>query len=312
MPLDEDTGRLLEDLRRAGIKPTHQLSPEEARANLKRRRAMDTTAPIPMVSVDESSVPTASGAVRVRIYRPSKGGELPILLYMHGGGWVTGDLDTQDFHCRTFAQGASCLVVSIDYSLAPETRFPTAAEECYAVLRWAAENATALGGDSSRIAIAGPSAGGNLAAAVALMARDRGGPPLVFQMLIYPVLDFSYETPSYRENARGFLLEKEDMQWYWAQYLASPDDGSHPYASPGRSPDLRGLPPAYIATAEFDPLRDEGEAYAERLLAAGVPVSLRRHAGLIHGFFGMTSAVPAARAAVDQAVEALERGLASP
>ena len=305
MPLDERTRELLERYRASGVRPTHELSPEEARANLKRRRAMANARTVEMATVTDQVVPGPGGELRLRLYRPVPDEVLPMVLYMHGGGWVTGDLDTQDFHCRTFAQGGRCLVVSVDYRLAPEHKFPAAAEDCYFALKWIAKNAGSLAGDPSRIAVVGPSAGGNLAAVVAQMARDRGGPRVHFQMLIYPITDHSYDRPSYRENERGYLLETADMHWYWRQYLAQPEDAVEPYASPLRATDLRGLPPAYVVTAEYDPLRDEGEEYADRLKAAGVPAVKRRQDGLIHGFFGMTAEVPAADAAVKDAVRAL-------
>ena len=305
MPLNAQIRELLERYRASGVRPTHELSPEEARANLKRRRAMAAAAPIEMASVADQAVAGPGGDLRLRIYRPVADEVLPIVLYMHGGGWVTGDLDTQDFHCRLFASGAQCVVVSVDYRLAPEHKFPAAADDSFFALKWAAENAPSFGGDPSRIALVGPSAGGNLAAVVAQMARDRGGPRMHFQMLIYPITDHSYDRASYRENERGYLLETADMQWYWRQYLADPRDALDPYASPLRASDLSGLPPAYVITAEYDPLRDEGEEYADRLGAAGVPVTKKRHDGLIHGFFGMTAEVPAADAAVKDAVLAL-------
>jgi len=231
-----------------------------------------------------------------------------VLVYLHGGGWVLCSIETHDPTCRELANGAGCVVVSVGYRLAPEHRFPAPAEDCYAALEWVARNTASLGGDPARIALGGDSAGGNLTAAVTLMARDRGGPRLVHQLLVYPVLDHAFDTDSYRENADGLLLTRDMMRSFWASYLAREEDGRHPYASPLRASDLAGLPPAHVITAEYDPLRDEGEAYARRLAAAGVPCVQRRYDGMIHGFFGFTQMVDRARDAVADAARELRRG----
>ena len=196
-------------------------------------------------------------------------------------------------------------MVSVDYRLAPEHKFPIPAEDCYAATRHVAENAAAFGADPDRIAVGGDSAGGNLAAAVTLMARDRGGPRLSFQLLIYPATDFAFDTSSYRANAEGFGLTRKAARWYWSQYLPRPEDGANPLASPLRAQDLRGLPPARVITAEYDPLRDEGEAYAARLRAAGVRAEVRRFDGQIHGFFSMCGIMDQGKAAIDDAAAAL-------
>jgi acetyl esterase len=201
------------------------------------------------------------------------------------------------------------VVVSVDYRLAPEHKFPAAAEDAYAATQWVADHADELGGDPDRIAVAGDSAGGNLAAVVALMARDRGGPPLRFQLLVYPVTDFSFDTDSYRENAEGYFLHRASMEWYWRQYLASDDDGIDPYASPLRADDVTGVPPAMVITAEYDPLRDEGEAYGRKLADAGVDVSIRRFDGMFHGFFSMGAFLDGAKQATDDAHAALRDAL---
>jgi acetyl esterase len=226
-------------------------------------------------------------------------------VFLHGGGWVLCSLDTHDQTCRALTRDAGTITVSVDYRLAPDGRFPAAAEDAYAATTWAAEHAGELGGDPRRLAVAGDSAGGNLAAAAALMARDRGGPALAFQLLVYPVLDHRRVTPSHRENAEGFFLTGVHMRWYWEQYLGPDGDGAHPYASPGLAGDLAGLPPAHIVTAECDPLRDEGEDYARRLRDAGVPVEVVRYDGMFHGFFGMAELLPGARRAQDAAFGAL-------
>ena len=220
------------------------------------------------------------------------------------------DLDTHDGVCRQLANRAGCAVVSVDYRLAPEAKFPAGPEDCYAAARYAAEHAGELGVDAARIAVAGDSAGGNLAAVVALMARARRGPALCHQLLVYPVTNHDFETASYHENAEGYLLTRAMMQWFWGHYLATPEAGEDPWASPLREPDLSGLPAATVLTAEYDPLRDEGEAFAERLRAAGVPTSLTRYDGMFHGFFGMTAAIDRARDALDHAAGALRSAFA--
>jgi acetyl esterase len=235
-----------------------------------------------------------------------------MLVYFHGGGWVIGNLDTHDGVCRQLCNAAHCVVVSVDYRLAPEHPYPAAAEDAYAATRWVAANAAAIGGDPARIALGGDSAGGNLTAVVTLMARDRGGPPLVFQLLVYPATDApTADHPSYRENAEGYFLTRDMMLWFWNHYCGSTPDLTDAYRYPLRAKDLRRLPPAYVITAEFDPLRDEGEAYAARLREANVPVRLKRYAGMIHGFFGMGALLTQAREATKEAAEALRSAFAA-
>jgi acetyl esterase len=262
--------------------------------------------------VVDQSIPGPAGALEIplRIYWPVADARgLPVIVFFHGGGWVLCNLDTHDPLCRVMTNEVGAIVVSVDYRLAPEHRFPAAAEDAYAATRWVAANARELGADPTRLAVAGDSAGGNLAAVVALMARDRGAPPLRFQLLVYPVIDHACDTASYRENAEGYFLTAAHMRWYWDQYLGDLDR-SQPYASPLRAPSLAGLPPAHIVTAELDPLRDEAEAYAERLRAAGVPVTVRRASGMFHGFFGMAELLEGARQANDEAFRAVREALA--
>jgi acetyl esterase len=253
-------------------------------------RAMMALAPRPegepVAEVEDRTISANGGDIPVRIYRPDNSREpKPVLVWFHGGGWVIGTLDGADFGCRIMTNASGCVVVSVDYRLAPEHKFPTAADDCYAVTKWVADNAAELNVDASRLAVGGDSAGGNLAAVVALMARDSGGPEIKFQALIYPVTDFSFGTKSYADNANGYLLTKDSMVWFWNHYLSNEGDGGSFKASPIRASDLSGLPPAIVITAEFDPLRDEGEAYAERLKNAGVAVEAKRYDGEIHGFF---------------------------
>jgi acetyl esterase len=228
-----------------------------------------------------------------------------VLVYFHGGGWVVGTLDTHDTCCRALAVGAGCAVVSVDYRLAPEHKFPAAAEDAYAATCWVAEKGESLGVDPARIAVGGDSAGGNLATVVCLMARDRRGPELCHQLLVYPVTNYSFDTPSYRENADGYYLTHEKMVYFWNQYLPDEASGRNPYASPLQAPDLGDLPPALIITAGYDPLRDEGEAYANRLRSAGVTVRLSCYESMIHGFLIMGARIDQTRAVREEAARAL-------
>jgi acetyl esterase len=239
------------------------------------------------VAVEVRNVPGFNGdPIRVRIYRPLTQQPQAALLSLHGGGWVTGGLDSDEFKCHLLAHWTGCAIVSVDYRLAPEHPYPTPAEDCYAVTQWTAANAAALRLDAGRIGIAGSSAGGNLAACVAMMARDRRGPALRCQLLTYPVCDHDFDRPSYLMHAEGKLLSRRQMMWFWDQYAAGVDR-NHGYLSPARADDLTGLPPALVITAEFDPLCDEGEDYARRLADAGNEASLVRSQGMVHGFLAV-------------------------
>jgi acetyl esterase len=272
--------------------------------------ALSPGEPERIAHVENRKIPGPNGEIGVRIYRPDARPKQPVLVYFHGGGFVLCDLDTHDGTCRSLANGAGCTVVSVDYRLAPEHRFPAAPEDCYAATRWVAERgASELGVDTSRLAIGGDSAGGNLTAVVAQMARDRRGPKLAYQLLIYPVTDARFDTPSYRDNAEGYFLTTSAMKWFWKQYLADAAEADNPYASPLRAKDLGGLPPGLCITAEFDPLRDEGEAYAAKLRKAGVPVATSRYDGMFHGFFGMGALLDKGKQAVAEAAAGLKKAL---
>jgi len=256
--------------------------------------------PTPVTEVIERTVPGPAGEIPLRVYVPGGAAPFPVVAYFHGGGFVLGSLDTHDRIARRLCRAAEALVVSVEYRLAPEHRFPAALDDCMAATHWLAEHAGELGGDRDRIAVAGDSAGGNLAAAVALASRADDGPGIAAQVLLYPVTDAACATPSFVRNAEGYLLSAAAMRWFWQQYLGPDGDPDSGYASVLRAPDLAGLPPALVITAEFDPLRDEGEAYAEHLREAGNAVEAHRFDGMTHGFIGMDALVDEADTAMAQ------------
>jgi acetyl esterase len=304
VPLDPKAQEFLDQLAAANAPPLTDLPVAQARLAIDALFAAQGEVE-PVARVENRSIPGPAGRIPIRVYTPEGKAPFPVLVFIHGGGWVLCGLDSHDPPCRALANAVPCVVVSVDYRLAPEHRFPAAADDAYAATRWVAEHAAELGGDASRIAVGGDSAGGNLAAVVALMARDRGGPRLVHQVLVYPATDAGLDTASCHENADGYFLTRDMMVWFWNHYLCSSADVENPYASPLRARDLRGLPPGLVITAEYDPLRDEGEAYAARLREAGVPVRMTRYAGIIHGFFGMLAVFPQARTAIGEAAAAL-------
>jgi acetyl esterase/lipase len=285
MSLDPQIAEIIEALD-AGFPPVHTMTGAEARATI-RSRFVAPPQPEDVGELRDASVRGPAGDIAVRIYRPaSMSGPAPTVAYAHGGGFVFCDLDSHDGLCRSFANLIPAVVVSVDYRLAPEHPWPAAAEDVLAVTQWAARNADALGGDASRIVIGGDSAGGNLAAVTALMARDRGGPALAGQLLVYPMIAADFNTDSYRLFGKGFYNPRPALQWYWDQYVPSLADREHPYASPLKA-DLRGLPPAVVVTAGHDPLRDEGIAFGDALEAVDVPTAQCRYDGGIHGFMTM-------------------------
>jgi acetyl esterase len=304
MPLDPEAEAMLNAMSAAGEIDPFQLEPEQLREAFSNMLGGEDEGPA-LARIEMQEVDGPEGAIPVRVYTPPGDGPKPGLVYFHGGGWVLCGLDTHDKTCRELSLGADCIVVSVDYRLAPEARFPAAPEDCYAATQWTAREAHRLGIDPARIAVAGDSAGGNLAAVVSLMARDRKGPGIVHQLLIYPVTNHEFDTDSYHENGKGYFLTTDMMRWFWHHYLESPEDGANPLASPLRAADLAGLPPATVVTADYDPLRDEGRAYAERLEAAGVETRYTNYPGVFHGFFGMTGEIPRARVALDETCAAL-------
>ncbi|WP_367128052.1 alpha/beta hydrolase fold domain-containing protein [Saccharothrix sp. HUAS TT1] len=243
--------------------------------------------PEPVAAVVDRTIPGPGGPLPVRVYTPSGSGPFPVLVWFHGGGWVIGSLDENDAACRALCNAVGAVVVSVGYRLAPEHRYPAAAEDAYAAVRWVAGHGDEIGADGSRLAVGGESAGGNLAAVVCLMSRDHDGPPIAFQLLAAPVIAPPGDRQSYLDFGVGHFLSRESMEWFFEQYPRSPEDLTDPYLAPLEAEHLGGLPPALVMTAEFDPLRDEGEEYAHRLLDDGVPVTLVRYPGQIHGFFAL-------------------------
>jgi acetyl esterase len=306
--LDPQARTLLDQLETLGAPPMSEQTPEEARAGFALLAAIAGPAEEP-VPTDDRSVPGPAGDIPVRIYRPRADEALPVVVYFHGGGFVIGDIATHDTTCQRLAAGVRAVVVSVDYRLAPEHHFPAAVVDCEAATAWVSAHASELGGDAARLAVAGDSAGGNLSAVVARRARDAGGPPIAFQLLVYPATDMTCALPSHAENGTGYLLDSDAIGWFLDNYLTGADR-RQPDASPLFVDDLSGLPPAFVLTAEFDPLRDEGEAYAERMRQAGVPVETSRYDGMIHGFYGLDSIFDSAKKATAETVSALRDALA--
>lgn len=285
--------------------PLSSLTPAQARAGLNPIVIDLTKTEERIASCQMIEALGPAGAIPIRVYTPEGRPPFPALVFFHGGGWVIGDLDTHESVCVALANGARCMVFSVDYRLAPEHKFPAAVEDALAATNWVFDHAERLGIDPNRIAVGGDSAGGNLATVVAVVARDKGGPPLVLQLLVYPVTDLStFDTDSYRRHAEKYLLKASSVVWFRDHYLASAQERQDPRASPLLTPDLAGLPPAYIITAEYDVLTDEAEVYGERLRQAGVPVTYRCFEGMIHLFWGMIG-IDRRENGIDDAIHAL-------
>ena len=308
MALDADTQVYLDSL--VGLPGVEALPVEEIRAATE-ARAPELFGPVDEVaSTEDRAVPGPTGPIRIRIYRPPGAeGVLPGLVYFHGGGWVIGSIDTHDGVARALCARTPCVVVSVDYRLAPEHRFPAAVDDAWAATVWFCERARELMVDPTRVAVGGDSAGGNLAAVIARRARD-AGLPLVHQLLIYPVCDYDLETGSYRSNADGYGLTRAAMAAFWQHYLGADGDGLHPDASPLRTTDLAGVAPAFVLAVEHDPLHDEGVAFAESLEQAGVPVTLSRYTGVVHGFIRMPGTMARGTEALDECAGALRAAFA--
>lgn len=308
VPLDAKLKAALEAA--SALTPIETMSAPEARAAIEERVAKFPKLNEKIARADNRQIPGKAGMIPVRIYTPEGKKPFPTLLYIHGGGWVVGSLDTHDDLCRSLCHRVRCVVVSVAYRLAPEAKFPAALEDCYSALEWCAKHATEIGGDGKHLAVAGDSAGGHLTACTSLYARDHKGPKITQQVLIYPVINHGFDTASYHQNAEGYGLNRVRMMWYWNHYLAKPEDGGNPYASPLQAKDLRGLPPALILTAEYDPLRDEAEAYAARLHRAGVPVQCKRYLDMNHGFLQFGAAYPQAKHGLQSVSETLRQAFA--
>jgi acetyl esterase len=310
MALDPKIQEMLNAMERSQMPPINQLEPQQAREMLKRMFLGMEIEEIPVSTVEDRDIPGPAGEIPLRVYTPGGDGPHPVLVFFHGGGFVLGDLDTYDPVCRRLCARSGHVVVSVDYRLAPEHRFPAAVEDCLAATQWVAGNADSIGGDPARISVAGDSAGGNLAAVISQRARDgvlEGGPALAGQILFYPVTyQVGPDTASRKENAEGYFLTRDDMAYFGGHYFASVEDAESTDASPANAESLSGLPPALVVTAEYDPLRDEGEDYAKRLEDAGVQTKHTRYDGMIHGFLNFYSVTERSDEVVDQASEWLK------
>ena len=310
--LDPQARAVIDLVISSGRPAYHQLSPKDARQLFRETRPASTPTPPQIGMVRDLTADGPLGPIPLRVYRPAgvpASTPLAVLVFFHGGGWVIGDLETHDVLCRQLTAGSGVSVVSVDYRLAPEHKFPAAVDDAWAATRWVVAHAGELAVDASRLAVGGDSAGGNLAAVVALLARDKGAPAIAVQVLIYPVTDLVGETRSYRDFAEGYLLTREGMRWFIAHYLTAEAEAADWRASPIRAQSLAGLPAALIVTAGFDPLRDEGEAYAERLRDAGVRVDSVCYGGMIHGFVPMGRLLDTAGRAISLIAGSLSQAL---
>ena len=309
MPLHPQAATFLEQLGRLKSPPMESSPLDLMRKALILASAVKL-APAKLARIETRTITGPDGDdLKLRIYWPLGIGPFAASLYFHGGGWVLNNIDTHDDLVQRLAEASGCVFVSVDYRLAPEHKYPCAIEDAYAALNWVASNAEELHVDPRRIAVSGDSAGGNIAAALCLMTRDRGGPPIAFQALIYPITDCDFSRASYRENADGYFLTTSQMRWFWQHYVSSSKQMQGSYASPLRAESLRGLPPALILTAEFDPLRDEGEAYAAALVAAGVAAEMHRYNGMIHAFIKRVDQFDSALDAIQQVGNAMKQNL---
>ncbi len=311
MTLDPQAKAFLDLMAERDVPPMHTLSPEQNRLALQRSVKRMNIPPPEVAQVNDRRIPVQDGEIGIRVYAPESAGPLPIFVYFHGGGFIMGDPDIVDAPLRVLANSVPALVISVDYRLAPEYKFPTAVEDCYAALKWAYKNARALGADPARIAVGGDSAGGNLAAVTSLLARDREGPPLCAQVLLYPVTDQLNDYPSKHVFAAGYFISAADIARLKSYYFRTEEDRAHIYASPMLAKDLGRLPDALVVTAGYDPLHDEGEAYAKRLGEAGVKIDYHCYTGMIHGFFGMTGILDQGKVLIQQVSNYLRQAFSS-
>ena len=308
--LNPQTQAVLDALADAGARPFEEMSVPEARDAAAGFLGLQGDQE-PVATVSDIQIPGADGKLPARVYNPSGNADLPVIVYFHGGGWVFGNLEVVDRPCRLLARQTQCIVVAVSYRLSPETRFPGAPEDCYSAVTWVAENAAELGADATQLVVAGDSAGGNLAASVCLMANDRGGPHISYQVLFYPVTAPPAKLGSYADFREGYLLTQAGMNWFWDHYIQSAADSLNPYAAPLLAESVAELPPATIVTAGFDPLRDEGLAYAGRLHEAGVPVRVHHYSDMAHGFFWMPGAIDAGRQVTERISDDLTQHFSS-
>jgi acetyl esterase len=316
--IEQKTRSFLETLEKRGGPPIYTLSPQEARSVLSNLQATNPVAMLP-ADIESRTIPAGPNGqnVSIRVVRPPGNREktLPVVIFTHGGGWVLGGFDTHERLVRELANNADAAVVFVDYTSSPEAQYPIPIEEAYAATKWVAENGKSINIDPSRLAIAGDSVGGNMAAAVTLLAKERGGPKITFQALFYPVTDANFDTPSYLANQDGYWLTREAMKWFWNNYAPNNATRKEPTVSPLQASidRLKGLPPALVITDEFDVLRDEGEAYAHKLMQAGVSVTATRYLGTIHDFMmlNVITDTPAVRGAIDQASGVLKNKLST-
>jgi acetyl esterase len=309
MPLDVQMKSVLDAMAAAKNPAFHTLTPQEARRLAAARPQPGQ--PEPVAKVEDRNIQSSGGEIPIRIYTPAGVQPFGVLVYFHGGGWVLGSIEMTDQPCRLLANASGCMVVSVEYRLAPEHKFPAGPEDCYAATKWVHDNAASLSVDPMRIAVGGTSAGATLAAVVTLMARERRGPHIAYQLLVYPATTTELTTTSHSQFAKDnyYILSRADMEWFWGHYLARDEDRTNPYACPAHAKSLAGLPAAFVITAEYDPLRDEGEAYAVRLTDEGVSTILKRYDGVTHGFFGMPGLLEKAKVAIGDAAVALRSAI---
>ena len=309
MPLDPQAKALMNQIESANGPKLHTLEPAEARRLTGQMFRIPPERAEKVARVEDRKIPGPGGEIPIRVYTPEGTGPFPVLVFFHGGGWVICGLDSHDGPCRALTNKAGCVTVSVDYRLAPENKFPAGVEDCFAATRWVAEHAKELNADANRLAVGGDSAGGNFSAVVAQLARDAGGPRIAFQLLIYPATEAELDTYSHK-TFTNYFLTRDDIVYFWNHYLRSAADRKDPRVAPALAKSFKGLPPALIITAEFDPLRDEGESYGEKLRAAGVPVTVTRYEGMIHGFVSMYDVLDKGKLALEESAQALRKALA--
>ncbi|WHY83950.1 alpha/beta hydrolase [Neobacillus novalis] len=309
MTLDPVAQHMLEQKKAMNAPKVFELTPEQA------RQPMDLTEtagePEEVGKVEDVLIPGPLGDIPIRVYTPKGEGDFPAFIYYHGGGWTIGSIDSVDVPCRLITNRSDSIVIAVEYRLAPEHKFPAPLNDAYATAKWVAEHGKSIGVDTTRIAVGGDSAGGNLAAAVTLMAKDIGNPKLSYQVLVYPNTNYAFDTATHEEFGEGYLLTNKELKWFWDHYLNNAEDGKNPYVSPLIAEDLSGLPPALVITAEYDQLRVEGEGYGERLKEAGVPVKISRYDEMLHGFYWMPKLYKQGMEAIEETANSLKEAFSN-